>query len=61
MGVTTTADEKIMEARNGVDQAYRAILTVLDPDTWGHGDFNSEYIEKLHFIQLELLKIKKEL
>lgn len=59
MSVTTTADEKLEEARENIAFAYKNILTVLDPDTWGSSDFNSNYIDDLHQVTLKLLEIKR--
>ncbi len=61
MSVTTTADEKLREARENLEVAYKNILSVLNPDTWGNSEYSSEYLEKLHNIASELFKIKKEL
>ncbi len=58
MGVTTTADEKLNEAREHLKQAQIKILEVLNPDTWGHNEFNAEYIFDLHKAAFELNVVK---
>lgn len=50
--MTTTADEKIMNAKDLLSQAYRELLIVLDENTWGHSDFNEEYIDKINDIAM---------
>lgn len=35
MSVTTTADEKIRNAKELLSQAYKELLVVLNEDTWG--------------------------
>jgi len=59
--MTTTADEKIMNAKDLLSQAYRELLIVLDENTWGHSDFNEEYIDKVSDIAMQLLKLKRKL
>ena len=61
MSVTTRADEKIREARENLDVAYKNILIVLNPDTWGHEEYSSEFLEGLHKIANDLFKLKKKL
>ena len=61
MGVTTTADEKIAMAKELLSSAYKELLIVLDEDTWGHKDFNEEYITTIHEVSSELLKLKRKL
>lgn len=61
MSVITRADEKLDQARENIDQAYRSILEVLNPDTWGHEAFADETINMFHEISGELLKMKQKL
>ncbi len=61
MGVTTTADTKKEEAKEHLSDAYKALLTVLDENTWGHSDFNKDYIDTIHEVALEILKLKRKL
>ena len=56
MSVTTTADELIESARSHIQEAYSDILKVLEPDTWGHGDYDiPELIDALS----QLHKVKE--
>jgi len=59
MSVITTADEKLEEAKENINIAYKNILTVLDPDTWGSNEFNAYYLDDLHKVLLKLLEIKR--
>lgn len=61
MSVTTTADEKIKEAKYKLAEAYKALLTVLDEDTWGHSDFKEEYMDIVQEVAFEILKWKRKL
>jgi hypothetical protein len=61
MSVTTTADEKISRAKELISDAYKELLIALNEDTWGHDDFNSEYIETIFKVSMKLLKLKSKL
>jgi len=61
MGVTTTADEKLRDAREKIEGAYKDLLEFLNEDTYGHGDYKSDFIDTVHELALELLKIKRKL
>lgn len=61
MSVTTTADKKINEAKVNLNNAYKALLVVLEEDTWGHDELTESYIEELFSVAGEILKIKKKL
>ena len=58
MGVITTADEKLDEARVSIDNAYKNLLTVLNPDTWGSDEFNDAFLSKIHQAAFKLIEIK---
>ena len=47
MGVTTTADELIEEARDCVKKASNNIFQILNDDVWGASDYSNEYRQKL--------------
>lgn len=61
MGVITTADESVEKARELIAEAYSQLVRALDPQTWGHDDFNTDYVDKLHEVALGLLQIKRKL
>ena len=61
MGVITTADERISDAKEHLLQANKHLLAVLDEDCWGHDDFNEEYMDKIMEVVLEILKLKRKL
>lgn len=61
MSVTTKADEKIINAKNLISEAYKELLIVLDDETWGHSDLKEEYLSKVQEVALELLKLKRKL
>jgi hypothetical protein len=59
MSVRTTADEKLDSAKIHLNAAYKDILEVLDDSTWGHDNYNTIFIDNLHVLALELLKLKR--
>jgi len=59
--MTTTADEKIKNAKDFMSDAYNELLIVLNEDTDGHDDFKKEYIDIVQEVALELLKLKRKL
>ena len=56
--MTTTADEKIVNAKDHIDEAYKELLIFLDK---GHDDYKEEYIDDVHKIMRKLLKINRKL
>jgi len=42
MAVETTADRKLEQAREHVQEATQALMEVLNDDTWGSDDFTQE-------------------
>ena len=61
MSVTTTADEKIMKSKELISDAYKELLIVLDESTYGHDEYTEEYIQTVHEVAMELLKLKRKL
>jgi len=61
MSVTTTADEKIENARDGIRSAIKDLHTAIDPETWGSSDFTSERDDEILEIYKTLLDIRKKL
>ena len=61
MGVTTTADEKIQNAREDVKSAIKNLHTALDPETWGSDEYTSERDDELLDIYKTLLDVRKKL
>lgn len=61
MSVTTKADEKRIKAKELISDAYKELLVFLDEETWGHNDFKDEYIDTVHEVACELLKLKRKL
>ena len=59
--MTTTADEKIHEAKKSIDLAIKQLLVVVDEDTWGYRDLGKEYINIVFEAMIELHKIKQKL
>ena len=56
MSVITTADELMESARTHIQDAYSDILKVLEPETWGQGNYDvPELIDALS----QLHKIKE--
>lgn len=61
MGVVTRADEKLKSAEANINQGYKDLLEVLNPDTWGNSDYNEQFLTKIHECVADLLKIKQKL
>lgn len=61
MGVRTTADEKIEEAKEHLAKAYAALLVVLDEETWWHRDYTADYIDNVQNVNAEIMKLKRKL
>ena len=62
MGVETTADKKISEAKEHIANAYKCILEVMDEDCYGRSDFDNNYVEEvIPNVAIELLRLKKKL
>lgn len=61
MSVVTTADEKILECKSKLDDAYKALLFVLNPDTYGHDELKDEYILNVEKVAIAILSLKREL
>lgn len=66
MGVTTTADEKIRDARDVLDEAYKKVKegielleVAIDPDTWN--DLSSKRNDELEEIIDDLTLMKRNL
>lgn len=61
MGVVTTADDKIEELKQHLNEAYKAVTIVLDDNTWGHDHFTKEYLDKLLEVMLDIVNVKNKL
>lgn len=61
MGVITTADENLLNAKNKIKEAYESLLIALDDNTWGSSDYNEEYIDTIQKITLKLMKYYKKI
>lgn len=47
MSVRTKADELIIDAKENINAAIRALTEATDDDTWGSNEFNDDYNKKL--------------
>lgn len=45
---TTAADEHLNKARNHLQKMRKELFEVLDPKTWGHNEFEDDFIDALH-------------
>ena len=61
MSVITPADEKIDEAREHLTIAYKAVLSVLDPDIHGSDQYSTEYTDGLLDAAKEILIARRKL
>lgn len=61
MSVTTTADERLEDARENVIDAVKNLHKFLDPDTWGHDDYTEEFKSEVLETCKQLLDIREKL
>lgn len=61
MGVITTADEKISQAKEYIRKASDCLKDVIDEETWGNSDFKKEYLNDVEEVALKLLALKSKL
>ena len=61
MSVTTKADERLEDAMDHINEAQKAIMEVLDPDTWGHDEYKPEFIDELTLVLFDILKLKRKM
>jgi hypothetical protein len=61
MGVITTFDEKIKEAKEALTTAVKALMICVDESTWGIDDKKSSYVDDLYQVIAELAKLKRKL
>ena len=61
MGVNTTADDKIQEAKEAINTAKKLLFDAIDDDTWGSKDFKESYVLDVESIIMELINIKRKL
>lgn len=54
MGVTTTADVLISEAKEKIREAIRMLTNAMDCDTWGSDDFKKEYVDDVWSVIIEI-------
>lgn len=61
MSVTTTADEKLHEARQHIADAIRSLSAIVIDECWGHDDFSKEYRNKIDTAFESLRQAKRDL
>ena len=61
MGVRTSADEKVDEARQSIREAARALSQVVVEEVWGHDEYNNEFRTTLREVLNGLLDLKQKL
>jgi len=59
MSVRTAADEALEDVRNHINDAYKSLLIVINPDTWGSDCYSEEFNKKLMETLTELNKLRK--
>lgn len=58
MGVRTTADEKIDEAKNHIQQAIECLSKVIVDGCWGTSEYQAKYLNKLRRQLIMLLDVR---
>jgi hypothetical protein len=61
MGVVTTSDKKLSEAKDHINHAYKFLMEAIDTDTWGSDNYNKEYLAKLEEALIILIRLKRDL
>lgn len=61
MSVTTTADEKISDAKHHIKQASQALAEVVVNECWGHDEFKPEYKEMYREVMNDLIRLKNRM
>lgn len=61
MGLRTTADEKLDEAREATDQALKALNEIVVNECWGHDEYKKEFTQQIHEAHFMLIQIRTKL
>jgi hypothetical protein len=61
MSVRTKADELILDAKENINAALRALTEATDDDTWGSNEFNDDYNRKLDEAIAKLRDVRRAL
>lgn len=59
--VTTTADEKLFDAREHIQGAIESLSEIVVGQCWGHDDYNSDTRKKHREVLNELLELREKL
>lgn len=59
MSVETTADKNLSEAKKHLNEACKELTSFINDETWGHNEYNANFIDDVTNILIELLKLKK--
>lgn len=60
MSVRTTADEKIDEAKEHVQEALECLLEVVVNNPWGTSEYSQDYLQKLRRQLNTLLDVRDD-
>jgi len=61
MGVVTSADEHLYEAKENISKAVSELSEIVINKCWGHDDFSEEYKAKIKNTFLTLLELRDDL
>lgn len=61
MSVRTKADELVIDAKENINAALRALTEATDDDTWGSNGFNDDYNRKLDEAIAKLREVRRAL
>jgi len=59
MSVRTTADDALENAREHILDAYKSLLVVINPDTWGSDCYSVEFNKKIMDAMNQLNELRK--
>ena len=61
MSVRTTADKRLEDANEHLNQAYKAILEALDSNTWGSDQYCDKFVKRLEKMAVKISTMKSKL
>ena len=61
MGVITTWDEQRDTLEESIVDAKKALMQMIDPDTWGHSDIRTDSIIMYEELYIRLCQIHREI
>lgn len=61
MGVITTADRKLEEAKEHLKQAQKCLNEIVNEDCWGSDEYSEDYFKRMYKSLEKIIKIRRKL